>query len=199
MSVKMFGDTKGVITSRKSKYRQYNSQKKKHKQLSTKQVKCQSIWYSLLSILTVYFRFCLKLVMIKYLRLFVGGLVSYCIVSSVLWCPLRFPHENDVQFVFSPISISRRMSNKRQKLFTLRKHLGSPPVFGGVRVAQYLGSPPVFGGVRVAQHLGSPPVFGGVRVAQHLGSPPVFGGVRVVHRFSFLWCILFVFIVCLPC
>jgi hypothetical protein len=24
-----------------------------------------------------------------------------CVLSSVLWCPLRFPHKNDVRFVFT--------------------------------------------------------------------------------------------------
>jgi hypothetical protein len=28
-------------------------------------------------------------------------IMCLCILSSVLWCPLRFPHNNDVRFVFT--------------------------------------------------------------------------------------------------
>ena len=51
-----------------------------------------------------------------YPQLFAGGLISHCIVFDCLrivlfclvfaflvpYCPLRFPHKNDVRFVFTP-------------------------------------------------------------------------------------------------
>jgi hypothetical protein len=88
--------------------------------------------------------------------------MSKYVLSSVLWCPLRFPCENDVRFVFNPnclkkrlmsyacylcmfaqsgvqhfliIGVPWRVSYKRQALLTLHRNLGSPRFFGGIRVA----------------------------------------------------------------
>jgi hypothetical protein len=33
---------------------------------------------------------------------FWGPIMCHYVLSSVLWCPLRFPHKNDVRFVFAP-------------------------------------------------------------------------------------------------
>ena len=50
------------------------------------------------------------------------------------------------------------------------------------------------------RRLGSPLVFGEVRVAHLFSFLCcVFGGVSVAHLFSFLCCVLFVFILCLMC
>jgi len=88
-------------------------------------------------------------------------IICLYVLSSVLWCPLRFPYKNYVWFVFTQLFIGRlvsyfcylylfahshikylyttwvtwRVSYKRQKLLALRKHLGSPSDFGGVCVA----------------------------------------------------------------
>ena len=85
----------------------------------------------------------------------------------------------------------------------LIEHLGSPPGFGGVRVAHRApGFTPGFlvGSVLLIEHLSSPPGFGGVRVAHRAPvftpslwcgpcsssstwvHPRVFGGIRIAHR-----------------
>jgi hypothetical protein len=78
-------------------------------------------------------------------------------LSSVLWCPFRFSHKNDVRFVFIPsclcylclfaycgaqyallIWITWRVCYQRQELITHHEYLGSPMGFGGVCVAHLL-------------------------------------------------------------
>jgi hypothetical protein len=84
-----------------------------------------------------------------------------CYVSSVLWCPLRFPHKQCSMRLYLQLFVgglssylcclvncaywcptTRRMpwqvSYKKQELLTFREHLGSPPIFGVVRVVHLL-------------------------------------------------------------
>ena len=35
--------------------------------------------------------------------LFFGSILSIYVLTSVLWCPLRFPHKNDVRLVFTSL------------------------------------------------------------------------------------------------
>ena len=73
----------------------------------------------------------------------------------MLWCPLRFPHKNDIRFVFTPSCllclvyiivfvcawgaqcaltnwVAWRVSCKRQEMLTLHEHLGFFQVFSVV-------------------------------------------------------------------
>jgi hypothetical protein len=72
--------------------------------------------------------------------------------------------------------------------------LVSPTVFGGVR-APHLGfTTSVWWGPCCSSWFHHQCLVGSVLLI--LVSPPVFGGVRVAHLFSFLCCVLFVFVPC---
>jgi len=99
------------------------------------------------------------------------------VLCSVLWNPLRLPHESDVRFVITSLLVGGLMSYLCYH-FCLSRIVMSNTHW---RVS-YKGHELLI-------------------LSEHMGWPQVFCGVRVSHLFSFLCCVcffsLFVFVVCL--
>jgi len=86
-------------------------------------------------------------------------IMCHYVLNSVLWCLLQFPHKMMFGSSLPPvvcvmthvlytlfmfvwiliISVKWWVSYKRQEMLALRENLVSPPIFGGVHIAQRLG------------------------------------------------------------
>ena len=103
------------------------------------------------------------------------------------------------------IWVTRRMSNKRQDLFTLREHMGSSPDFGGVHVLPFAST---WVHTRIlVESMSYPSRAHGfipglwwspcLTLREPLGSSPGFGGVHVAYLFCFLYCVVFLYFACI--